>query len=95
MAKLILIFLIKDSRTEKVPRMIDGGGGGKFSGKEKKRQGEKRCLNPKCRSTRIHNRHAEGNVGAPIEGKPVPRSREVEPKYECYNCGNQFDDVVL
>lgn len=50
-----------------------------------------RCPNPECRSANIDNLHAEGNVGGRAEGKPLPRSREKGPKYECRNCGNRFD----
>lgn len=53
--------------------------------------GRIRCPNSECRSTDIHNIHAEGNVGPRAEGKPLPRSKGKGPKYECCNCGHQFD----
>ena len=51
-----------------------------------------RCPIRECRSTNIHNRHAESNISSPAEGeKPFATSKKVGPKYECRECGHQFD----
>lgn len=50
---------------------------------------------PECDSPNPHNLHAEGNVGARVEGKPLPRSPEIGPKYECRKCGHRFNDSDL
>ena len=46
---------------------------------------------PKCQSTNIYNLHAEKKVGGRAEGKPLPGSKLKGPKYECRDCGHQFD----